>query len=206
MAGAAAGALIGGAFNIGSGIGQSAFAAAESQAARDHQIKMFKRRYQWTVKDMRAAGLNPALAAMGPGPGSAGPAGPAATGTAPDVAGAAEKGARAGTTTARRKAEVDLLKQQTHTSAQEAMRAGNQGTVAAKEAELLGLGMHSARYRAEADVSPTGQKAHYYGRLGEIMLGTPGSAIGQIGKLLNPFRRLKPARLKFQRKDLRNKK
>lgn len=65
MAGMAIGGLLGG---VAQG-GISAASAAQQQAA---QREAYKNRYQWTLEDMRKAGLNPVLAAQH-GAGNVGP-------------------------------------------------------------------------------------------------------------------------------------
>lgn len=44
------------------GILQSQSSSAEAEKAREFARKMFRHRYQWTMEDMRLAGLNPILA------------------------------------------------------------------------------------------------------------------------------------------------
>lgn len=108
-----AGAMIGGGANIATSalqIGmaykmseeQMDWAKRENELAREFSEKMYKHRYQYTMDDLRQAGLNPILAAGGT-PGT--PGGYSMTGgQQANVAGAVRdpiEGARAGITTAR---------------------------------------------------------------------------------------------------------
>ena len=80
--------------SLGSGLFSSALdfgaSSASREASEDFQKHMFKNRYQWTVKDMRKAGLNPMLAT------GMNPSIPAAPGTprVTDVAGSIQKHAQ----------------------------------------------------------------------------------------------------------------
>lgn len=89
---------IGPAIQAGSDVANSALGAifAKKAAKKAHQrsVDAYKHRYQWTMADMRSAGLNPILAA-GQGAGSA-PSAPIATrsGGTSDYAGAYAKSSR----------------------------------------------------------------------------------------------------------------
>lgn len=56
------GALVGGALGIGGGFLGNRASAEEARRNRKFQKRMYRHRYQYTVEDMRRAGLNPALA------------------------------------------------------------------------------------------------------------------------------------------------
>lgn len=55
--------LIAGGINLIGQIGNTAAARATNRQALEHAERMYRNRYQWTVRDMIAAGLNPMLAA-----------------------------------------------------------------------------------------------------------------------------------------------
>ena len=46
----------------GSNIANSAFGASQADQAANQQVRVYKNRYQWMMKDMKKAGLNPILA------------------------------------------------------------------------------------------------------------------------------------------------
>lgn len=72
---------------VGSAV-SGAFNASQAGKARHWQEKMYNQRYQRTMADMKAAGLNPILAAEV----GAGSAGGGASATMPDMGGAVSKG------------------------------------------------------------------------------------------------------------------
>lgn len=61
-------ALIGGGLGLLGGMNDNAASAQAASAANAQTEHMYKNRYQWQVQDMRAAGLNPILAAMNGAP------------------------------------------------------------------------------------------------------------------------------------------
>lgn len=123
-AGAAAGSIIG---SAGTAISNWKL----QQDAQKHQIRMYKRRYQWTMDDMREAGLNPILA-YSQGPGSAGSTPMASV---PDFGASLSRGLEAGANVAKKsseKSKVDqekenvilgreLLREQIQTTAQQGL-------------------------------------------------------------------------------------
>lgn len=129
---------IGGLFGLAGSLGQAAFAKKLQEDAQEHQKKMYRHRYQWTMEDMGAAGLNPILAYK-QGPGSAGGS-PMAS--APDFGSAVTRGIEAGTSTAKKSSERDLIREQTQTTAA-------QGEKARAEARL-----NNARADKEEQLTP----------------------------------------------------
>lgn len=115
MAGwAAAGSAIAG---IGSGIASAMASARQARKQRDWQKKMYQHRYQYTMDDMRRAGLNPILAYR-QGVGGGVPSG--AMGRVPDLAASGAAGAAAGTKGSLATKQRKLVEQQTATSASSA--------------------------------------------------------------------------------------
>lgn len=60
--GAAGGAAVGGVLGIVSGAIENAYAQHNARKAYSRQKRLMQMQYQWMVNDLRAAGLNPALA------------------------------------------------------------------------------------------------------------------------------------------------
>lgn len=108
---AAAGAALG----IGAGVGGAIMSAKQAKKNRQWQRKNYKHRYQWTMKDMRKAGLNPILAA-GSGLGGGGSAGPGATGQVPDLAQSMSSAADVGTKAKVGTSQKALLQEQVTTA------------------------------------------------------------------------------------------
>lgn len=90
-AGGAAGGLIGGIFNLGATAMAANRSAKEARRAWARNVFSYKHRYQWAMDDLRAAGLNPILAA-GYGGGSVG-ASPAGQAFKADIGGPMAAGA-----------------------------------------------------------------------------------------------------------------
>lgn len=152
---------MGGLGNVGAGIGGAAAGTVlgavgtavtahlsnrAAEKAQEHQKKMYRSRYQWTMEDMRLAGLNPMLAyrqGVG-GPGSA----PMAQ--VPDFGQAAVGGMQAGAKTAKVTPETELLRQQTTTSARHAnaLDAG-----AHKDKMLAGQAWANTRLTGEQELT-----------------------------------------------------
>lgn len=127
--GDAAGALIGGLLGMASGGMQQALAAGEAAKQRDWAEKMYKHRYRWTTEDMKAAGLNPMLAAAHGGGAGSVPMGTAATGNYKGDSGAmAETGARIG---------AGLMKANTAKAEAEARAADSRGIRDIADARFL---------------------------------------------------------------------
>lgn len=109
VAPAVAGALIGGGASLASSALGFAGGMMEAKKARKFQKKAMKHKYQWAVEDLRAAGLNPILAAQGGITGGGAPGGVQPHVPTPDIGG----GIREGVSTAReiraQKAEVEKV-------------------------------------------------------------------------------------------------
>lgn len=87
------GGAAGGLFGMAGSLGSAAMAAKEAKRNRKFQERMAKTKYQYTMEDMKKAGLNPILAYKGIGGGT--PSGSMAA--VPDLGGTAAKAAEAGT-------------------------------------------------------------------------------------------------------------
>lgn len=86
LASKAGSAIAGG---LAGGLAQGAFGLKAQDYSQDFSREVMQNKHQWEVQDLRKAGLNPVLSAMG---GMGGIAGPGAMPTAPDFAGSAAKG------------------------------------------------------------------------------------------------------------------
>lgn len=122
-------AIFGGALGLGGGLASAAMSKWLQEDAQDFAKQMYTHRYQYTMKDMRKAGLNPILAySQGVGGGVSAP-----MGAAPDFANAMSSGAESGARRGKITTEKELIKQQTDTSA--AMAADHQAGAALKLAQ-----------------------------------------------------------------------
>jgi len=94
---------------LGAGIGAIGSAISGGQSARASE-RNYKHRYQWQVRDLKKAGLNPMLSVMNPAPVPSMP-------NIPDFGAAATNGARAGGQLAMQmqlgKAQIENVKQDT---------------------------------------------------------------------------------------------
>lgn len=93
--------LIGG---IAGSITSAVMSRKLQEDAQAHQERMYKARYQWTMRDMEKAGLNPILAYQ-QGAGAAGSAGPIAS--VPNFGDSITSGMEKGASTAKKKAEEE---------------------------------------------------------------------------------------------------
>lgn len=101
------GEIVGGLFGLGGTAASAAFNAREAKKSRKFTKKMYKHRFQYTVADMRKAGINP-IAAAGMGLGGGGsPSG--AMASMPDLGQAASTAIKTGSERRKRKSERDLL-------------------------------------------------------------------------------------------------
>jgi len=149
--------LAGGGLQMAGGIGGAIASARQAAKNRAFQERMYKNRYQYQVKDLRDAGLNPMLAYM-QSPGAA-PAGSAAQIKNP------ADGVVASATQARlARGQKELLKEQAIRERYEGHRAfaqqgmaENQSFKLRAETELLRAQLPSARAIAEFDDSKIGR-------------------------------------------------
>lgn len=139
---AVAGAVTG----LGGGIASAAMAARESKKARAFQKHMYQNRYQYQMSDMRKAGLNPILAYRQSPPGA--PSG--STAKVPDLGQAMVRGMEAGGKASKVSGEKELIRQQTATSASQAMLADNAAMRESSQAVLNYDLMEKARADAQS--------------------------------------------------------
>lgn len=144
------------------------------QDAQKHQIKMYRQRYQWTMEDMRTAGLNPLLA-YSQGPGSAGST-PLAS--VPDFGAALSKGLEAGAGAAKKVSERskvkeeeanvvlerDLIREQVQTTAAQGLRDSSQAALNTEQTRLTSAKATAAErmqpvYDVVGDVTSKGTEA-----------------------------------------------
>jgi len=115
--------------SVGSAIGGGAAGLAGTAAtayanyklqkdAQEHQKKMYRSRYQWTMEDMNKAGLNPILAYK-QGPGSAGSTPMASV---PDAGNAITAGALRGAQAAQAAANIHLTEEQARLTTAKAIK------------------------------------------------------------------------------------
>lgn len=173
---------IGGALGILGGGLDSGLAFLRDKKARDFAQKMYKHRYQYTVQDMKLAGLNPILAATGGFPGAPGVSAPGGGATG-GIGASSARGVEAGSRASVARAQTRLLRQQTATNAATELKERNTATLTAKEIELLEPQIWSARARAAVDSSNMGQTAIRANRAAELALESPR----RIKDLVNPF-------------------
>lgn len=143
--GAVAGALLGAGIGAGGGLIQAGMNFASAKDAMDFQKEMYKHRYQWTMEDMRKAGLNPILAYSQGGGGVP----PGATASFPNVLESAAANVKE---LPKREEEVALLKETTGKTRAEAYEAlmrgresGERGTLAHKQQEQVDADVALAR-------------------------------------------------------------
>jgi len=163
--------------DIGLGIYNQNQARAEAAKNRAFQHSMYvdqnKNRYQYMVDSMRAAGLNPILAANGGfGGGSGVPGGSAAN--LPPI-----KASTSARDTMRQLAEISLLEEQATKTKAEGYKTDIDAANAIKYGKLLDEELFSAKNQAER------------ARQEEEFLKTPAGELirkfGVIGREINPF-------------------
>jgi len=146
---AGVGALGGAAIGAAGSLAGSALNYASAQDAMKFSERSYKHRYQWTMADMRKAGLNPIFAYKGIGTGS--PAGVSANFNNP-LSGAAT-GAKAGYDIATAKEQFDLLKNQRYKTDREAELANSMDALKIQEAEHNQLLYPILRQQAQASAN-----------------------------------------------------
>lgn len=166
--------------------------------AHRHQIKMFQRRYRWSMADMRGAGLNPILAyRTTPGAGSPAAGGAGIGGTPGGVGTAFEASARTRREKKRQdtllKFESDRLESETFKNYSQAHQAGAQAQTtdeirsymianSAYEAQLKRAGIPLAEADAGVFSSSAGQTMRWIKRVKELINPFSGSGGGPRGR------------------------
>ena len=176
----------GAALGLGGGILQNASAREAAQDQMQFQKTMFQHRYQWTMRDMKKAGLNPILAYKQGGGGTPG----GSSYTPANVGAAATQGAAAASSSAvalrRNMEEVKNIAADTALKADlsnAAIADANAKNAAAIEAgartQVVRESLHSAKAAA--------QKAREDEEFFKSDWGQVVRRIGLIGREINPF-------------------
>lgn len=126
--GPAVGAAVGGLMSMGTSAYTASVNAEQSEAQRAWMEQMAQLRYQYQVKDLKAAGLNPMLAYM-QSPAGAGTGSAASIGQ-PNLAGAMGVGVTAALAAKRQKAEIKNINEDTRLKATEGKYKGSQEALA----------------------------------------------------------------------------
>ncbi len=213
-----AGAALGGLDKLGAaaGIAGDAFAAQsnidEAQKSRDFTADIYQRRYQWTMADMKKAGLNPILAykqgAGGPGGSAMAHVGSSAAGALPAVNTAIQAEAVENTIKKQEEEIKNLAEQRKNTKADTQLKGVQQGNIwmdsILKRAQELNVhsstGVNSAQ-AANIQQNTINAKLEEFRRQAvaegaksekEIMETTLGKYlrwIDVVGRSVNPFSR-----------------
>lgn len=154
-------------FGFGAGLLGSGFQAWSNKQLQEdqwaEQEHMFKHRYQWTMEDMRRAGLNPMLAYMqGPGsPGSAGTASvPGNIGT--DAINSALAVRRAQSENKLLEYQAENVAQDTTKKFHEAMSAQNMAAKLSRENQIMDLlDIPAAKNLGAVEKTPFGEGMPY---------------------------------------------
>lgn len=171
----AGGGIVGGAI---SGLGNIGTAFGLQSESQDFAEKLAKKGIRWRVKDLRAAGLNPILAAQGAlGGGFPGAQTPSAAGV-PNLATAAQVGALM-------KSQKKELDERGNREMMMSKYYENLFTKTAKEIELMEPDLYSARAIADVRKSRIGR----YGMMARELSNIGSDTIGNVGDMVNPFRR-----------------
>lgn len=161
------------AIGIGSAIGQAAFNARQAKKNRKFQKHMYRNRYRYTVEDMKAAGINPILAA-GSGLGGGGsPSGSAASMSMPNIAAPSTAAGLASK-------QKGLIDAQTTTAAEQAAKL-------AIERRLLETGIPAAELKRDLYIKmgQLGAGLKEFGPLAATVAGAFGvKKIFKAGKLI----------------------
>lgn len=167
-------ALTGGLIGAGGGVASAAMMAREAKKNRKFQKKMYRHRYQYTVKDMRKAGINPILAA-GSGLGGGGsPSGSMAS--QPDLSRIGEQvttGKKVHSEVAIQKLQRALIDAQTNT-------AGELARKTAAEADITEAGIPFAKMNEEFYNSAPGRAAFFAEKFGHVAGALGGGILGGI--------------------------
>lgn len=174
--------LVGIAADAGSDAAARSAQSAEGKKSRKFTERMYKQRYQNTMDDMLAAGLNPILAGN-LGAGSVGSTPIANLGQNKLGAQSLSRGFEAMSA----KAQVGLTKQSTKVAQALELKHLEDAGLSKTQEQLARAGIPRARTLSEFDASPLGRKLTLWQHGGRMALEPLGSAASIAAKVATPF-------------------
>lgn len=165
---------------------------------REWQEKMYKNRFQYSMEDMKAAGLNPILAAsMGLGGGQV-PSGGVSSGSAPGYSGGS-KGAQVSINKKRVEEEIKVMAASAHKQGMEAQKAGAETDYWSTAAQLERMKIPKGWREQQMWEGKMGEYVPYIRELTPV-LNTASGIAGTLGLLKNIGKWKKPTGRYSQRK------